>query len=89
MDVDEEPHPNKKHRTQGPNDIEVELSDDEVPVLRGPDKGKPGFLLSFDSASSSAPSELSQAVTLGRYDTRDDIETRNKLTRERLRAELS
>ena len=56
MDIDEEAHPHKKQRTQGPNDIGVELSDEEIPELRGPEKDKPGFHVSFYNTSFSAPS---------------------------------
>ena len=38
---------------------------------------------------SSAPSELSQAVIVDKQEARDEINTRNKFARERLRAELA
>ena len=55
MDIDEETHPNKKQRTEGPNDIGAELSYEEIPEFGGLDNDKPGFHISFDDASSSAP----------------------------------
>ena len=59
MDIDEETHPNKKQKTEGPDDIGVELSYEEIPEFGSPDKDKLCFHVSFENSSSSAPSELS------------------------------
>lgn len=88
MEVDEETSPSKKQRTKVLEDLDTELSNDEASFLKGPEKYKPRFILSFDSTSSSAPSDFSQVVTSGKYDAREEIETRNKSARERLRTEL-
>ena len=55
MEVDEETSPSKKERTKVLEDLDTELSIDEASFLKGPEKYKPRFILSFDSTWSSAP----------------------------------
>ena len=52
------------------------------------DKNKSSFHISFDFASSSASSRLSQSIMIDRKETREEINVRNKFSREKLRAKL-
>lgn len=86
--IDEEAHPSKKQRTEEPEIVWEEPPQEEFSRYGLPDRNKVGFMINFDSASSSEPSGLSQAISVNRAEVREEISTQNRTTRDRLRAEL-
>ena len=83
MDIDEGTHPHKKQRTAGIDVIGKGPCFEYFPQFGAPDKNKGGFMITFNDASSSGLSRLSKAITVNRLELREEINTRNKSTRDK------